>query len=178
MKQNGPFGLRMNMKREEFSGDLREIGNGKYLTSDVPTPHSAFRSYALQIAPRTGLSWIKAIGAETATNIYGHELQTAFDSMKTKLSAAYGQCESLDFLLQGSIWNEPRDWMKSLLSGERLLMAQWSSEKGSHLNNALSSIALVVTANDTSTGWIAIEYSFENNLEAKSEIAALEDGAL
>lgn len=178
MKQNGPFGLRMGMNLDEFSGDLRPLSDGMYYTSEVPAPHSAFTSYTLQITPKNGLSWIKAIGKDTATSVYGSELQIAFDSMKSKLSATYGQCESVDQLRHDSIWKEPRDWMQSLLGKERFLFAKWSSEKGALLNNSLASIFLGVSAKDRQTGRIVIEYAFENNLEAESEIAALEDGAL
>lgn len=98
--------------------------------------------------------------------------------MEQKLVTAYGQHERFDFLMHGSIWDEPRDWMQALNSTERVLMSQWSNETGASLKDGLSSLALVVGALNTSTGYIAIEYSFQNKYLADAEIAELEDGVL
>lgn len=68
--------------------------------------------------------------------------------------------------------------MQGLLNNERFLMAEWSKDTGATLANSLASVALVVGVNDTSTGYIAIEYSFENFADAEAEIAAMEDDAL
>ena len=57
-------------------------------------------------------------------------------------------------------------------------MSQWSKETEASLVDSLSSVALVMGAYDTSTGYFAIEYSFENCVQADEEIAALEDDAL
>ncbi len=57
-------------------------------------------------------------------------------------------------------------------------MSQWSKETEASLVDSLSSVALVMGAYDTSTGYFAIEYSFENCVQADAEIAALEDDAL
>jgi len=68
--------------------------------------------------------------------------------------------------------------MQSLLNMERHLMTEWSSEHGISLPDSLASIVLIADANDTSSGCIAIEYSFENIGSAQAEIADAEDDAL
>ena len=141
-------------------------------------PHSAFEGYILQIAPRAGLSWIKATSKKVETGSYGQQLKSAFDTMEQKLAATYGRQKKHDFLMHESIWSEPRDWMQSLLSKERVLLAEWSKETGASLTDSLSSVALVIDAYDTSSGFFAIEYYFENSVLADAEIAALEDDAL
>ncbi|MCP5231309.1 MAG: hypothetical protein H6948_04315 [Zoogloeaceae bacterium] len=80
--------------------------------------------------------------------------------------------------MHDSIWSEPRDWMQGMLSKERILMSEWSKETRATLGDSLTTVALIAGAYDTSSGYIAIEYSFENALNADAEIAALEDDAL
>lgn len=164
--------------KTDFAAQLEEVSSCKFIAQAVPKPHSAFESYIVEISPRSGLSWIKAIGKTLESNSFGIELKTAFELMEQKLVTAYGQHERFDFLMHGSIWDEPRDWMQALNSTERVLMSQWSNETGASLKDGLSSLALVVGALNTSTGYIAIEYSFQNKYLADAEIAELEDGVL
>lgn len=166
------------MNSGDFDQALTEIAPCKFQAPSVPKPHSAFESYVTQISPVAGLSWIKAIGKTIETSGYGVEIRTAFESMEHKLTAAYGKHKKHDFLMHDSIWNEPRDWMQAALSKERVLMSEWSKESGAALTDSLSSVALVMGIYDTSSGYIAIEYSFENIVKAEAEIAALEDDAL
>ena len=176
--RNGPFRLAMGMSLPEIQGDLQEVAPGKYRTNAVPKPHSAFAYYVLQVTPKQGLSWIKAIGIQISTSVYGVEMRSAFESMKNRLTAVYGKCYVMDFLMQDSIWNEPRDWMQALHNGERALTAIWEPKHGSSLKDSLASVGLMASAIDTTTGYLAIEYSFENSDAADAEIAAKEDEAL
>lgn len=168
----------MGMTAHDFALPLEGISSCKFWAPAVPKPHSAFSRYVLQITPQHGLSWVKAIGNDISTCSYGIELQSAFESMEKKLTHNYGPANQLDFLMHDSIWNEPRDWMQALLNKERVLMSEWSKETGATLTNSLASVALVVGVSDTSTGYIAIEYSFENISAAETEMAAMEDDAL
>jgi hypothetical protein len=98
--------------------------------------------------------------------------------MQAKLAATYGKSRKTDFLYEDSIWNEPRDWMQSMLSKERILMAVWDSKAKSNLREDIVSIGLIVSALGSDSGYIAVEYSFLNSDAADAEIAALEDDAL
>ena len=98
--------------------------------------------------------------------------------MKEKLSKKYGESESFSFLMEGSIWNEPQDWMQGLLNEDRTLAARWKASSQKQLPNQLSCVFLVAEAADTSSGYVAVEYEFENHQIAREEIAALEDDAL
>ncbi len=178
MSRNGPFGLWMGMTAGESEAPLVDLGQFKFSASSVPKPHSLFAKYILQIAPKAGLSWIKAISTPIQASVFGYELKSAFESMEAKLTAKYGKHVRHDFLMEGSIWNEPQDWMQSVLHMERLLFASWELKHGSSLDASLSGVGLVINATDTSSGVIAIEYSFENSAEADAEIAALEDEVL
>lgn len=178
MSRKGPFGLWMGMGSGDFEQTLNEIAPCKFQAPSVPKPHSAFERYVTQVSPLAGLSWIKAIGKTIQTSGYGVEVRTAFEAMEQKLATTYGRQKKHDFLMHDSIWNEPRDWMQAVLSKERVLMSEWSKASGASLTDSLSSVALVMGVYDTSSGYIAIEYSFENIDRAEAEIAALEDDAL
>ena len=176
---SGPFGLWMGMRKDEFEGSLEEIAPFKYRASNVPKKHSKFEDYIVQIGPISGLAWIKGISGTVSTNPYGYGLKTAFEDMVEKLTRIYGKSEKTDFLTYDSIWNEPRDWMQGLASGERYLFAKWTKETNrGNLPNELETVYLGATALDTYSGYIAIEYYFKNNEQATNEIDLMEDDAL
>jgi hypothetical protein len=175
---NGPFGLVRGMRKDEFQCNLDEIAPYKYLLSEVPKPHSAFNMYVAMITPGHGLSWMKAIGKDVSTNPFGMEIRSSFESMKAKLENIYSRNDVVDFLMQGSIWSEPRDWMQALELRERVLMAVWESKHGSAMKDSLSSIALLAAARDINTGYISVEYEFDIHAAAEQAIASQEDEAL
>ena len=175
---NGPFGLERGMMKNDFTCNLEEVAPHMYILSAVPKPHSAFEVYAAMITPNHGLSWIKAIGSDINTNPFGVEVRSNFDNMKSKLAGIYQNYEDMDFLMHDSIWNEPRDWMQALENKERVLMSVWEAKHGSKMKDSLVSVALVATAKDTNTGYIVVEYEFNNHAAAKNELSAIEDEAL
>ena len=178
MEKTGPFGLWQGMRLEEFENELKELAPCKYRTSSPPKPHSAFEFYVLQITPKTGLAWVKAIGVTTNTNVFGSELRNAFESMEKKLNGAYGSSKKIDLLMPGSIWEEPQYWMQALQKKDRVLGTSWNGESRATLKDSLSSVFLGATALDTEAGLISIEYSFKNAEQSDAEIAEAEDGAL
>lgn len=174
-----PFGLSLGMKLSDFSGaNLVELAPFKYKIDKPPKSHPAFELYILQITPFSGLSWIKAIGYDIPTNGFGTSINSAFFEMEEKLKNTYGKCQRTDLLLQGSIWNEPQDWMMGLVKGERLLASQWDAKTGANLTEAIESVFLVANGRETDSGCIAIEYTLKNNSAALKEIAASQDDAL
>jgi len=181
MSHKGPFGLWMGMTIDDLKAaqtNPTEIAPGKFQIKNVPKPHSLFESYALQVAPVAGLSWIKAIGKTISTSVFGGELREAFNNLESRLEKTYGRFDRTDILLTDSIWNEPRDWMQAILNRERYLMTQWSLETGSNLPDSLNSVGLICSAIDNESGFVAIEYTFENEAAADAEINSIEDEAL
>lgn len=168
----------MGMQLADFSQPLREIAPFKFALDAPPKPHPAFETYILQITPKNGLSWIKAVGREIPTSGYGIELRSEFRSMEEKLQKSYGPCEQIDFLMVDSIWDEPKDWMMSLLKRERFMQTSWESKHDSKLTEALESIFLIASAVDTEKGYIAIEYALKNSHQAESEISEAQDDVL
>ena len=174
----GPFGLEKGMSLKDIGGKPEKVSHGLYKLSSVSKPHSAFEAYVVRIAPKGGLYWIKAIGKEIATSTYGMELKSAFSEMEKKLGATYGKHKTMDFLMPGSIWNEPNDWMMGLIKKERVLAAIWEKSKGSSLPSDIESIVLFVKPTNRDKGYIAIEYSFINKNTCEAKLAAQEDDAL
>jgi len=118
-----PFGLKMGMSLTDIGGRPEILENRFYKLSSVPNPHSSFESYAVKVAPRGGLYFIKAVGKDVATSSYGAELIAAFNEMEGKLEAIYGKHRKINELFPGSIWDEPNEWMMGLIQKERMLVA-------------------------------------------------------
>ena len=81
--------------------------------------------------------------------------------------------EEADYLLPGSIWDEPEDWMMALRQNERRLQAVW---KGSTLPNEVLTIILDASALSGSQGYLLLQYSFENEELCDSEEKQLQRG--
>lgn len=174
----GPFGLEMGMTLDQIDKNAKLIAPGKYTTQIVPKPHSSFESYALQIGPKSGLCWIKAIGKDITTNTYGSEVQSAFDEMRKRLGKNYGSSTLIDALYPNSIWNEPKDWMPGLLKKERLLVAKWDNVSGASLKDNLNMIIMGAGATNREKGYLGVDYHFKNEEECNKEITDQEDGSL
>ncbi|MFB2814148.1 hypothetical protein ACE014_09910 [Shewanella xiamenensis] len=174
---DGPFGLAMGMTKEMFNGRLTQAKTGLYFLDKPPIPHDQFESYIVKIGEKSGLCWIKGIGKSIASNGYGLQLKGAFDEFETKLDKRYGIHERTDFLMPASIWKDPQDWMMGLVKADRYLMSVWKGEKTS-LPNDLSTIALIAQAESSSSGYLALEYSFSNKEACDTEIKQVDDSGL
>lgn len=168
----------MGMQLSDFAQPLRQVAPFMYALDVAPRPHPAFEFYVVQITPRAGLSWIKAVGHDINTSSYGIELQSAFEKMEEKLQAMYGIGKRSEFLMLDSIWNEPKDWMMALMHKERFLSTTWDSSSGSLLRDSLQSVFLVANASDSYTGVIAIEYTLKNAADSDAEINEAQDDVL
>jgi hypothetical protein len=175
----GPFGLSMGMKPTEVGRKLEKLSNpGGYKTTEVPQSHSAFKEYMLLFGPKTGLCKIVAMGPEVATSVYGRELRSAFDKLEERLKVQYGKNKKYDSLEQGSVWNEPKDFMMGLLKKERTLVTFWTMEDGATLKDNIGIIELVAKALSLEKGILLVSYDFQNIDECHKELEATEDDAL
>lgn len=174
----GPFGLEKGLSLQSIGGNPQQVAPGKYKVITVPKPHSAFDYYILQIGPKSGLCWIKAIGKDSRTSVYGIELKGSFNDMRAKLQEIYGPSQTTDALLPGSIWNEPKDWMMALVKKERVLLSMWDAKSNASLPSDILSVGLVAKPQGTEKGYLTLEYSFTNEKECDREIAKKEDSAL
>jgi len=174
----GPFGLEMGMTLKDIGGKPQKLSPGHYLFSSVPKPHSAFESYVIELAPKAGLCWIKAVGKDIQTAPNGFELKARFQEMEQKLEKIYGKHQEIDSLMSGSTWTDSQYFTMGLLQKERVLGASWDAEHESTLTDNLASVTLYVSATSRHKGYISIEYGFVNEKTCDAEISAKEDDAL
>ncbi len=88
----GPFGLEMGMSLQAIGGNPQNIKStsGNYNLTNVPKPHSAFESYVVVVAPKSGLCQIRAMGEEITTSTFGVEFKSEFHKLKDQLEKSYG----------------------------------------------------------------------------------------
>ncbi len=168
----GPFGLEMGMTLDALGGGHVKLSPGKYILAGVPRPNSAFATYTAQVAAKSGLCWINASGTDILTNSYGLQVQNAFYAMEESLKAVYGSHKRTDMLLPGSVLRDPQDWMQAVAKRDRILHSVWNADSGADLPGNLERVELFVSSSSMSTGYITVEYAFENEDACNAEIAS------
>lgn len=174
----GPFGLRMGMTKEQLGSGLIELAPHKFTLTKIPKPHQAFESYGVWVGPTTGLCFIRGVGKDIPTDVYGAELVAQYNILREQLAKVYGNYSEEDYLDPDSMWNEPRDWMRSLERKDRVLRAFWSEEEESTLKPTLKYINLSASAQYAEKGYLEVEYVFDNFDKCEEEISAEEGEAL
>ncbi len=162
---SGPFGLKMGLsvKQIESAGiTLTLEKEDLYLASSVPSPHRDFESYMLVMSPTSGLAKIIAISKDIQTNSQGHSLRGKFEDIQTVLESKYGESETMDLLMPGSIWDDPGDFMMAIKLEERILVCSWFEDNDSMKAYNLDAIALQAKATDSNTGYLSLLYEFTN----------------
>jgi hypothetical protein len=162
----GPFGFEMGMTLEEVTAACTEEPNpmtekNAYMVKPQKS-HPSFSVYTVSIDENVGLYDIQALTINIPTSVYGTQLKTVFQSVLESLERTYGKGEVSDYLYRGSIWNEPRDWMMSLIKKERVLLAAWKKESETNLPDDIETIVIAATALGEDTGSVFINYVFVN----------------
>ena len=163
----GPFGLDIGKSLDHYPGttfNKIENTNVKYRVENIPTPNKAIESYIVYATEESGICFIKGVGLDITTSAYGTNLQTKYNSVVDALDSKYGAThkkKATDLLSYGSIWDEPNDYMMSLLKNERYAMVSWKTKDKV---NPLESIYIVQNALRTDVGYLSIEY-YGNNKE-------------
>jgi hypothetical protein len=137
---------------------LTRVDGDAYTFSTAPTPHPEFEEYMCLISPEKGLLKVFASTRNIETNDFGEALKDKFERIQAGISKVYGRGDSFDHLQEGSIWNEPRDWMMGLLKHERTLATYWK------LNTPQDHITIIVleaTALSREKGYLSLAYEFE-----------------
>jgi hypothetical protein len=174
----GPFGLDMGMSLDQIknkTGKNPELVQDDLYKVEPPNKNEMFETYVVQVSQKYGIVWIKAIGKDITTNGHGIQLKSAFDNLIASIEKTYGKYKKTDFLVRGSIWNEPEDFMMGLVKKDRYLMAGWDKDSGSTLPKEISSIGVMVSASSSSKGYIALEYYSPNEKLAADEKKAKQD---
>lgn len=181
---DGPFGLESGLTKkniEDMTGEELKPYEGVtnlYTVKFPPKKNTEFEGYGLIISPKSGLCQIRALGKNIDTDSYGLALQSKYKELFDSLSSIYGKPKSTDFLLSGSIWKEPQDWMMALNKKERFLSAQWEESSATPLKNRLTSVSMEVRANDSSKGYVYLQYDFNNIDACNAEIEEAKKSSL
>ncbi|MBS0967684.1 hypothetical protein P0E69_09685 [Chimaeribacter arupi] len=172
----GPFGLESGLTKkniEDMTGEeLKPVENNPnlYTSQSLPKNNADFEAYGLLISPKSGLCQIRALGKTIDTDSYGLALQSKYKDLSESLSSIYGNAEKNDFLLSGSIWKDPQDWMMALSKKERFLSAEWKGTSSSPLKNNLNSISIEARSSRSDKGYIFLQYNFKNIDVCNAEI--------
>jgi hypothetical protein len=175
----GPFGFNYGESRKHV---IAEVGASNVLKNDTysiavstaPKPHPNFEEYVLFFSPTQGLLKIIAIGKDVETNSAGEQLQESFHKTELSLSEIYGTPKTLDYLAEGSIWNEPRDWMMGLVKQDRNLVSMWDTSEKVHSEH-ISAVILEAIALSRETGCLRLIYEFDGWGQMSDEIRRQQD---
>ena len=172
-----PFGTSIGMSKSDLGigADTVEISTYKYHLSKLPKTSKLFESYVVKVTPDNGLCYFKAIGVNINTSAYGSDLKAEFTKVNKSLQKKYIKGDTLDYLSGGSIWKEPRHFMMGLLKKERFLKAYYDPEEGSTMVESVQKAILSGSALSSDTGFISLEYYFDNHDSCNSEIEAIEE---
>ena len=156
------LGLRMGMEKAEVIASVgpnaveKDLGDVLILAT-TPKPDPSFVGYVVLVPPETGVTKVVAISNDVTANSSGELLRDKFNDLRSSLEANYGKAALVfDFLIPGSSWNEPSDWMMALLNHERVFMASWKPDEEG------VSLAEKACAISTGTGYIIVTYEFPN----------------
>ncbi|MEO3480666.1 hypothetical protein AAFO90_23795 [Phaeobacter sp. CAU 1743] len=115
----GPFGVDSTDGFDLDQYECSEIAKAFYSCENVPKPHPDFEQYIVQYHPEVGVCMIKGVGKDIQDNRYGGSTVSAVDEIYGQVSSKYGEVKKFDYLMTGSIWDEPEDWMMGLAKDER-----------------------------------------------------------
>lgn len=146
------MGQRIEMEPAGWQGGLAWIA----------VEHSLFDQLFVYWFPATGVCKVTGVYDVVQPDAYGDAHRDAHERFAGYVESKYGKPSSvLDFLREGSPWEEPRDWLEGLRTSERILASHWIASDGANLPAALDSIT-VLAGEDA----IAVSYEFENYGEA------------
>jgi len=165
-----PFGIEFYSAIESLEV-LQDVGQGKFFVN-APKPHPAFERYLVQGTPRLGVVWIKAISRTFDNDAYGTRVRQAQDDLRSQLEKRYGLGKMTDFLMAGSIWEEPRYWTQSLSANERYYFTIWE-KPASNLPDDIKNLFLGASGFGNDETSYALEYASAKSDEAEEEIRGM-----
>ena len=154
----GPFGLEMGWTKQDLIENDVEIllEEGNAFLVAPPAPHSSFDTYLVDIDLDFGLYTIIAISDSISTSENGQQFLSEYNNIKKQLTTSYGEpTNDINRLSYGSIWDEPQDFMMSLLKKDRTIGCTWNLGEE---NNGMK-IALMPIAESLSSGNLTLMYT-------------------
>ena len=173
----GPFGLEMGWTIDEVKSNGAEVffNQGDVYIIKPPKVHNSFDIYFVEVSPDFGVYRISAMAENIETSSNGDKLLSEYNKIKDHLSMSYGEPDIvINRLDYGSIWDEPQDFMMSLVLDERVVLANWVSSDATEKMK----IGLMASADSPNSGSILLFYASENSDIADSQDEAMEASIL
>jgi len=155
------FGVNMGDPVSKYGGKLTQHGKHQYRIT-VPLPNKEFESYLAYATPETGICKVSGIGRNYENDDYGTDVRVAYGNLRAALTAKYGNAKSFDFIVSGALWDEPREFVWSILKDERSISSYWDRDEGSNIPPNIAIIGLRVKAVSSRATYISLGYEFTN----------------
>lgn len=153
------------------------LGNGSYLIT-VPTPHPEFSDYVAVASDATGVCLVRGVGKSHDNDRFGNDVRDAFSSISKALGGKYGEHAHYDFLRIGSIWKDSDEWVMSIVQNERIFQDVWDGESKSVMPEDISEIILGVSAQNSSSSYLVLQYRFSNYEKCNADNAEMANSGL
>lgn len=165
-----PFGLKKYTKKTDVI--ITEDGEGGSIF-EVPKPHSMFETYIGNFNEAETLVRVLAVTEEFTTNNYGTTIKSKFNSIKEALDKKYGAGLHVNYLKDGSIWDEPKDFLMALSKEEYVLLSTWFPNEGD-----ITGISLVVAIFSSNSAVLMLNYELDGWQEHINSEKADDDSGL
>lgn len=168
---DGPFGVSMGTPVESLNCDASDTPTMYYCES-LPKPHPDMDVYIVQSTPASGVCWVKALGKDISDNGFGLNVQSSVDKLKDQIASKYGaKFEAFDFLVYGSLWDQPDDWMMGLALEDRYYAYTWTSSSGYVSVSDVEGIYLGAHGSSGNSAYIVVEFAFSNSSVCDEAVA-------
>ena len=161
-----PFGVRMGntiMNLVMLGCNPTLLDGESYIYEITPRkPSLPYKTYFAYISKTYGVYRIVGVSDIMFCGQDGAKLKDTFYAARKQLNATYGKSENKDYLMKGSAWNKPKDWMMALYKNERVLSSCWESFYGSRLPEDIGKIILGAEALTSLSGRILVIFDSAN----------------
>ncbi|MBD8725734.1 hypothetical protein IFT43_20430 [Oxalobacteraceae sp. CFBP 13708] len=174
---DGPFGLAAGISVAELKSmgfEESEVTPG-VLRGTPPKPFSEPGEYAIVATPEAGLCRIRATFDVATVNGAGDQIKAKVDQLAETLQLKYGKHSTkIDYISRDVYRRNAEFWMMALREDSVVYAYDWSSGKTEQaMPNRLANIEVVANAIDSSSGFAAINYNFDNREACMTEAKKL-----
>jgi hypothetical protein len=110
----------------------------------VAKPHPLFRNVSGMWSPETGLYQIAGSSDIYEYDPYGQNISSDYNTIQAQLTKFYGSSSNLEYLCDGAIYSDPRDFLESIARNERVHASLWDRSTGAYLPELMESVYLSI----------------------------------
>lgn len=124
-----PFGFAMGQTltdQVKSANQCQSKKEGIWSCKTAPTPLDGAEFYVIGVTSDGLVHTVKVVSSNFDNDEYGSKVKARYEEIESLLTAKYGKPDKeFDFLLSGSIWDEPKDFAMSLFKEQRTLSKFW-----------------------------------------------------